>query len=314
MPSIHKSFYRLGDFLYSSPDTFSTNEKEFEIVLQVLEEDHETMRSKDLTMSIRIANVLMEKMSAERSVDTKDNEKFKEDFNSLMQSTNEFLTTIGVVSALLLSITIPWILNPMQQSSIVSAIPSLNNIVQRCDVSCTTANSSTAISGDNSEKYNLAMVNLFVLVFMVVSATASMLAIIVAFGLYGTLNVSIVEPLDRLWFLRTNKVTICESYLVVSVASLAVATGFGIYIVYGSVITIVSCVVIGLAMIRYTLFLLKLMSTTHARVLPQIKKQIVDLRKRYNDYQTIYHLTDESSTTMVVSLNYGSGQFVFPQE
>jgi hypothetical protein len=304
MPSIHTSLYRLGDFLYSSPDTFSTNEKEFEIVLHALEEDHETMRSKDLTMGIRIAKVLMKKMSAERSVDDKDNENFKEDFDSLMQSTNEFLTTIGVVSALLLSITIHWILNPLQKSSIVSGIPSLNNIVPCRDVSCSTA---SAISGDNSENYNLAVVNLVVLVSMVVSATASMLAIIVAFGLHGTLNVSMVEPLDRLWFLRTNKVTICESYLVVSVASLAVATGFGVYIVYGSVITIASCVVIGLAVIRYTLFLLKLTSTTHARILPQIKKQIVDLRKRYNDYQTIYHLTDKSSTTMVVSLNYGSG-------
>ena len=76
----------------------------------------------------------------------------------------------------------------------------------------------------------------------------------------------------------------------VSVPSLAVATGFGVYIVYGSVSTIVSCVVIGLAMIRYTLILLKLTSTTHARVLPQIQKQIVDHRKRHNDNQTIYHL------------------------
>ena len=196
-PNLHKSLYRLGNFLYSSPDTFSTNEKEFEIVLQVLEEDHEAMRLKDLTMGIRIANVLMEKMSTERSVDTNDNEIFKDDFNSLMQSTNEFLTTIGVVSALILSITIPWVLNPLQQSSIVSGIPSLNNIVPCSYVSCT-ANSSSAISGDNREKYNLAVVNLVVLVFMVVSATASMLAIIVAFGLYWTLNVSMFEPLDRL--------------------------------------------------------------------------------------------------------------------
>ena len=92
-----------------------------------------------------------------------------------------------------------------------------------------------------------------------------------------------------------NKTLSTESYLVVSVDSLAVATGFGIYIVYGSVITIVSCLVIGLAMIRYTLFLLKLTSTTQVRVLPQIKKKIVDLRKGYTNYQTIYHLTDESS-------------------
>jgi hypothetical protein len=283
--------YRLGDLLFSTENDHSTGndhslqpkeysllllKKQFEQVMAELER-MDTMRVKDLTMSIRTANLLLERIkeeNAEKHASKDRHEPFQSEFvehvNHLVQTTNEFLTTIGVVAALLLSIGIPWILTPLQPSTIVNDIPSSLN---RTDAS----------SEESNQVYFLAVANLCMVIFMVVSVTLSMLALVTSFGIYGSLNVSISEPVDRLWFLRKNKVSTCETYLLFSVASLSLSVPFGLYVLYGSVATFTSCVIIGLAFIRYILFLLKFTSTTHARLLPKFKTQVEELRKKYMD-------------------------------
>jgi hypothetical protein len=71
---------------------------------------------------------------------------------------------------------------------------------------------------NSNQEYLLAVANLVMFNMMVVSVTASMLAPVSSFGMYGSLNVSISEPWDRLWFLRMNKLSTGETYLVVSAA------------------------------------------------------------------------------------------------
>jgi hypothetical protein len=267
--------YRLGGLLFSAQTDTWTLEKEFEQVLEDLEQHHDTMRVKDLTMCARTAILLLENMEFEKKILNDRQEQissgFKEHIDSLVQTTNEFLTTIGVVAALILSIGIPWILTPLEQSTVLYGMPS-------------SANTSDT-TPDGNQGYSLAVANLIMVILMVVSVTASMLALVCSFGMYGTLNVSISEPLDRLWFLRMNKVSTCETYLVVSAASLCLSVPVGLYVVYGSVVTFASCAVIALAGIRYALFLLKFTSTTHARLLPKFKRQAAELRWRYQQHQ-----------------------------
>jgi hypothetical protein len=277
-----QAMYRLGDLLFSTQTDTWTLEKEFEHILGDLEQRMDVMRVKDLTLCVQTANLLLERMKFEKKMssdrDKPEHEPIQSDFeqhvNGLVQTTNEFLTTVGVVAALILSIGIPWILTPLEPSAILHNMPqSLNKTDE------------IFYDGDSNQGYSLAVANLFMVILMVVSVTSSMLALVASFGMYGSLNVSISEPVDRLWFLRMNKVSTCETYLVVSAASLSLSVPVGLYVVYGSVATFTSCAIIGLALIRYVLFLLKFTSTTHARLLPKFRQQAVQLRERYTEHQ-----------------------------
>jgi hypothetical protein len=99
---------RLGSFLFSAETDTWTLEKEFEHVLGDLETRINTMRVKDLTMCVRTANLLLEKMEVENKTmhDGQDQTSlnFKEHIDSLVQTANEYLTTVGVVVVLILTL------------------------------------------------------------------------------------------------------------------------------------------------------------------------------------------------------------------
>ena len=191
---LHSILYRMGDLLFSNQNDTWTLEKEFEKDLEDLEQRLDTMRVKDMTMCAQTASILLDTMEFEKNTLNDRQEQIssglKEHVDTLVQTANEFLTTIGVVAALILSIGIPWVLTPLEQSTVLFGMPSSANT------------SDTDTSPDGNQGYSLAVANLIMVILMVVSVTASMLALVCSFGMYGSLNVSISEPLDRLWFLR----------------------------------------------------------------------------------------------------------------
>jgi hypothetical protein len=103
------SSYCPGDFLYSHQNNTWTAEEAFEKIVGELKLRMDTMRMKDLTTNVLTATLLFYWMKIENDVlndqeQARSSSNLKEDIDSLVQTTNQFLSTIGVVAALILSI------------------------------------------------------------------------------------------------------------------------------------------------------------------------------------------------------------------
>ena len=136
---------------------------------------------------------------------------------------------------------------------------------------------------------------------MVISASLSMLVLTVSFGMYGSLNVAISDPIDCLWFLRTHSISNCEVYIVMSVTTLCTSVLLGLYVVYGKVSLAIACTFVSGIFLHYWFFVLKLMSTTHNRLHAKFKVRIAELHTRYNKLQKPEDLDSDAAMDPITS-------------
>jgi hypothetical protein len=223
-----QAIYRLGGLLLPTRHDKDDTENKSDVDLKDLEKGAKSpfpMRAKDLTMCMQAAKLLLERMESEKqnTQQEQSNHDFQEHASSLVQTTNKFLATIGVASVLILSIGITLVLSALRQSAIHNGKHSFG---------ITFANTTNAIFDTYDRGYPLAVANMIMVVLIVVAVTASLLALITVFGMYGTLNVAIKDLEEKLWFLRMMGISSCETYLGVSLTSLCLSVPFGLYIFY----------------------------------------------------------------------------------
>jgi hypothetical protein len=266
---VAQGIYRFGSIIFQLKEADWDANKEMDTVLTELDDKVGRARVKEISILLRTGRLLLgaleneAKHLQEKTSDISSDDPFALHVKGLVDSVNTYLTTVGVVAALLLGISIPWILTPLEQSSILLA-----------------SNTSSLIAQEGT----MANVNTAMVILMVISASFSMLVLIVSFGMYGSLNVSIASPIDRLWFLRTHSISVCEVYIVISVASLCASVLLGLYVVYGEVPLAIACAFVGSISIHYLVFVLKLMSTTHNRLIAKFRAQISELRAQYDEF------------------------------
>lgn len=288
-----RGIYRLGYLIYGLNDQVNDTQNEGQAAVEALESELHSLitglelnvdrlRVKECAFQLQAGHLLLEaikvqkqelqhssqrtgsqqnEMGSNGKSGSNGNQLFESHIDAVVKSLNDFLTTVGVVAALLLSISIPWILTPLDQSSILLA---------------------TNTSDIRSPDEYVVQVNLAMLLLMVVSSSFSMLAIIVSFGLYGSLNMAVSDPLDRLWFIRTHSVFKCEIYILISVLSLCTSIVVGLYIVYGRIALAVACGIVGCLFAHYGMFVIRLMATTHHRLRAKFRAQIRDLRRGFD--------------------------------
>ena len=115
--------YRIGNCVFQLKETKWDIYQEMNEILTELDEKVDRSRVKEISVLLQTGQLLLEHLEA-KSHDEKIpyiEDRFALQVKGLVDSANTYLTTVGVVAALLLGISIPWILTPLDQSSILLA-------------------------------------------------------------------------------------------------------------------------------------------------------------------------------------------------
>ena len=285
---IAHTVYCLGEIVFQLKPQHDDLSEEIESVLSELKRKEDLMRMQELTMLLRTGKLLLEALKLSNLSSECPNgdihERFNKDVDGFITSINNYLTTVGVVAALLLGISIQWIMTPLTQSVVVS----FTNTTQ-----------------SNDPQDSVAHINIAMVLLMVLSASFSMLALVISFGIYCQLNIGMSVFMDRLWFLRQNLVSACKVYIIIAVASLSASVLLAIYIIYGRIVLITACVIVSICFAYYFFIVVKFMATSHNHLIGKTKKQIQKLHEDYKQYktnQTISGSTITSITSMPVSI------------
>jgi hypothetical protein len=184
-----------------------------------------------------------------------------ENIDGIVKVMNDYFTTVGVVAALILTITTPILMQKMEFSDVVVDV--LNDDIN-ADI-------------ESRSRMNIALITL-----MNASQLSSLLATLTSFSLYVNLNVVMVDSEDRLWFIRENSTDVCEVFLVLSLVCLAFSIPLGVFIVFGYKTAFISAGMLSLACVWFARFIFNIVNKNHHRLRPKFLKAGEDLDIRLN--------------------------------
>jgi hypothetical protein len=141
-----------------------------------------------------------------------------------------FFSTIGLVSALLLTITLPWLFTKLEPSEIVKFDQKLalfSNFYNCSTVPCEALGPEIAYK----EALNIAFV-----AFIFLSTLMSLVSLLYSVLLQVHLTVCMVTTEDKLWFIENAKITAPRDYMLCGLAFLGISIPLGLVVVYGRIV------------------------------------------------------------------------------
>ncbi|KAL1505071.1 hypothetical protein AB1Y20_008831 [Prymnesium parvum] len=149
------------------------------------------------------------------TVDAAEVKSLEEDINSICEGLNNYWTAVGVVSALIMSITVPYCLEG----------PGIGDF----------------ILDDNISDHARQILAFFFCGLMYFASILQLMSIATSVHLYIHLTILMVDAEDKLWFMINNNIVIPQFFLVTGLMCFLVALPLGIFIVYGQSTGIVAC-------------------------------------------------------------------------
>jgi hypothetical protein len=188
-----------------------------------------------------------------------------ESIKPIVDTMNGYFSTVGVVAALILSITTPFLVQNTEFSAIVTDIWENDNDYDRVVRS---------------------QLNVVLVVMMNASQMSSLLSIITSFSLYINLNVVMVDASDKFWFVRENSSDLCELFLVFSLISLALSVPIGIYVVFGYKTAFISLGMLLVFISWILFFIFKIVLRNQARLRPKFRQAGTELDRKWVTLKT----------------------------
>jgi hypothetical protein len=162
---------------------------------------------KYLTSIVKLGNIIIAR--AKRAADDDKAKEHSKEIEEMFKTHSEYLTTMMVVSALVLTISVPWLFTKLEK---------------------------TEVYDDFYEDDALRILNSIMVILMMCSSMLSTMTIVIAMIFHVQLNIIMLTPEDRLWFISEHYVGILEVLIVASAVLLTLSIPFGIFVSYGIVV------------------------------------------------------------------------------
>eukprot|EP00293_Proteomonas_sulcata_P011457 CAMPEP_0184297306 /NCGR_PEP_ID=MMETSP1049-20130417/8234_1 /TAXON_ID=77928 /ORGANISM="Proteomonas sulcata, Strain CCMP704" /LENGTH=162 /DNA_ID=CAMNT_0026606975 /DNA_START=24 /DNA_END=512 /DNA_ORIENTATION=+ len=104
-----------------------------------------------------------------------------------------------------------------------------------------------------------------------ISSISSIISILSALSLYVHLNTVMPDARSKLWLIREQAVGFPEIAFIVGVVALLLAAPMGVLITFGGRAMITMCVVLGIGLIVYLVFLGRLIHSSTKHIRPKLK-------------------------------------------
>jgi hypothetical protein len=189
----------------------------------------------------------------------------EESIKPMVDALNAYFTTVGVVAALTLTISTPFLIQKTEFSEIVTDVWANN-----------TEHDSTKRS-----QLNVALVAM-----MNASHLSSLLAIVTSFSLYINLNMVMIDASDKFWFVRENRVDVCEVFLVLSLFFLGFSIPIGIFVVFGFKTSFISLGMMLVTLSYFLVFIFNMVLQNQARLRPKFKQVGMELEQKWKVLKT----------------------------
>eukprot|EP00960_Hanusia_phi_P074130 768161-Hanusia_phi.AAC.1 len=190
--------------------------------------------------------------------------KFDEAVKEKIGSSNESLSAIGVIGALILSITAPFLFNPIQQSDIITGDAAYKIFLHESD----------------SERLQYAVSSLLML-----SALCSGLSVVSSLSIYVHLNSVLPDVNSKLWFLRHAWMVLPEKLLVAALFCLCPAAPLGMMLCYGDTMGLIAVILYGFLLIVYLSWQLYMQISCRRYVAPRFVEIGNFLQQELDDFQ-----------------------------
>ncbi|EKX53993.1 hypothetical protein GUITHDRAFT_132422 [Guillardia theta CCMP2712] len=174
--------------------------------------------------------------------------RIEEAVKERIDSSNESLSAIGVIAALILSITAPFCFNAIQQSDIIKGEDAYKIFLHESDL----------------ERLQYTLASLLIL-----SALCSGLSVISSLAMYVHLNNVMPDANSKLWFLRHAWMVFPEKLLVAAVFCLCPAAPLGMILCYGDTMGLISLVLFGALVPPYLCWQLYMQISCRRHVAPR---------------------------------------------
>lgn len=186
--------------------------------------------------------------SPKEEIAEKQNKVIEEMFKTL----SEYLTTLMVVAALILTISIPWLFTTINK---------------------------TAVYDDFYDDDALRILNSIMVVSMMCSSMLSTITLVSAMIFHVNLNIVMLTTEDRLWFISEHYVGICEDMLITSAVFLTLSMPFGLFVAYGKVVAYTCTGIFGLSILFVAWFALTLVGSIKRHLYPKYQQAARELRE-----------------------------------
>lgn len=166
----------------------------------------------------------------------------------IVKDVTSFFSTIGLVSALLLTITLPWLFTKLESSEIVKLdqkLPLFSNFYNCSALPC----EDLRLEVVYKEALNIAFVACIFL-----STSMSLVSLLYSVLLQIHLTVCMVSTEDKLWFIENAKITAPRDYMLTGLAFLGVSIPFGLVVVYGRIVCWICAFILLLVLSRVRAF------------------------------------------------------------
>mmetsp|Transcript_23118 Transcript_23118/g.57010 ORF Transcript_23118/g.57010 Transcript_23118/m.57010 type:complete len:193 (-) Transcript_23118:139-717(-) len=165
---------------------------------------------------------------------------------------NDYLTTVGVVSALILSVALQFNSTPLDRSGL---------IVDPFEV----------------DENTLEVINILFVILIFIATIFSGVAIFLSVNLFIDLNTVMVDQEDKLWFIRNANMNMAEVLMDVSLVLLLFSIPFGMFVVYGLRVCIIASGIIALFSVGITVWYMRYHGGMRARMANSYAFQVKQL-------------------------------------
>ena len=217
-------------------------------IIQVLEAPSKH-HLKYLSNRAQLGRILLSRSSGN---DDKEAEKEqKREMDKMFKAFSDYLTTLMVVAALVLTISIPWLFTSINK---------------------------TAVYDDFFDDDTLRYLNNVMVVLMMCSSMFSTLTLVVAIVFHVNINLVLITTEDKLWFVSEHYVGICEELLVVSSLFLIFSLPFGIFVSYGNIVAYICIAIFVFTMLFIAVFALRLLASLRRHLFPKYQQIALEFR------------------------------------
>ena len=205
---------------------------------------------KFLSNRVQLGKILVAReMGISREETTQKQNKVIEE---MIKTLSEYLTTLMVVAALVLTISIPWLFTTINKTSVYD---------------------------DFYEDDALRILNSIMVVSMMCSSMLSTITLVIAMIFHVNLNIVMLTTEDKLWFISEHYVGICEDLLIASAVFLTLSMPFGLFVAYGTIVAYTCTGIFGLSILFIAWFAITLINDIKRHLYPKYQQAAREFRE-----------------------------------
>ena len=174
------------------------------------------------------------------------------EIEKMFKSFSDYLTTLMVVAALILTISIPWLFTTINKTSVYE---------------------------DFYDDDALRFLNSVMVVSMMCSSMFSTITLVIAIIFHVNINLVLYTTEDRLWFVSEHYVGICEDLLIAAAVFLTFSMPFGIFVSYGSIVAYICTGIFAVTVLFIAIFAVRFMASLQRHLFPKYQQVAREFRE-----------------------------------